>query len=96
MSGNANTPILLAVGQLNEATTNEALLALAAAINGPRPRPKLEEAMKIFNRDLADKINPVARRWAFNKWRNSEEECHLFVLMRYKEREANFEDLQLE
>lgn len=78
MSGNANTPILLAVGQLNEATTNEALLALAAAINGPRPRPKLEEAMKIFNRDLADKINPVARRWAFNKWRNSEEECHLF------------------
>lgn len=52
--------------------------------------------MKIFNKDLADKINPVARRWVFNKWRNSEEERHLFVFMRYKEREAYFEDLQLE
>lgn len=77
-------------------TTNEALLALAAAISGSHPRPKLEEAMEIFNSDYADEVSPVARRWVFNKWRNSEDECYLFVLMRPQEREEYFDDQQKE
>lgn len=51
MSATANSPIIL---------------ALAAAINGTRPRPKLEEAMEIFNSDWADEVCRAARRWAFN------------------------------
>lgn len=81
MSATANSPIIL---------------ALAAAINGTRPRPKLEEAMEIFNSDGADEVCRAARRWAFNKWRNSEDECHLFVLMRHEERGTSFEEQQQE
>lgn len=31
-----------------------------------RPRPKLEEAMEIFNSNWADEVCRAARRWAFN------------------------------
>ncbi|KAK1830522.1 hypothetical protein QBC39DRAFT_372774 [Podospora conica] len=71
---------------------NEALLALTtalngAAINGPAERPYFREAMKIYNRDWADKIDAPR---ALDKWEVSEMACLRFTLMRHEDREKYF------
>ncbi|KAK1830514.1 DNA repair and recombination protein rad54 [Podospora conica] len=66
---------------------SEALLTLAAALNAPVERPYFREAMVIFNRDWADKINAPR---ALDKWEVSEMACLRFTLMRHQDREAYF------
>lgn len=74
-------------------TSNEALLALAAAINNCRSPPaglrtSFSQAMTIFNRDWADKIDAPK---VLDKWEVSEMACLRFILTRHRDREAYFE-----
>lgn len=81
-------------GQNNlDSASNEGLLALAAAINNCRSPPsglrtKFKEAMAIFNRDWADKIDAPR---ALDKWEVSEMACLRFIHTRPQDRLAYFE-----
>lgn len=69
-------------------TSNEALLALAAASPPAGLVTRFCEAMAIYNRDWADKIDAPK---ALDKWEVSEMACLRFILTRPEDREAYFE-----